>query len=1143
MVRKTADKKAVHQTTNQNAETKTAISKMQAEKMKQGQEWPLGNVYSRPARKAANAAPWKCNFDSAIVFTNNWVAIDKDGDAKTWKWNKATGGYSIDGRGKGGVMISSYNGDTLVKDFLITKNPVSLTAGKAYVVLSQTIQSSAYKEGIKVYYSKSFDTTCDVSNLTEIGHWFDSVAVWKLRNMSFNLAEAGDYYFYIEHYTKDKDQYNLVIDNFEVGMGDFVGKEELKWQSPVLPTSSCALGQENIGFMIKNVGTADLTNFTVKYSIDGNLAVAQTFAGPVKPYETEAFVFDTKADLSSSESDAEFGKKYEVTFLVPDADGKDEEMETAYVTNFKPLAALPYFVSMEADDDGELLMDIDTMLGYAVGEWEYDDLSEAMVPLQPGVPLMTRCMNLKKDVQYRFGYNYMAGFSIFGIFLMTDDYDILYGKVGTPMSEWDTLASYIQPYTQDAAVYEEFYFTVENDDAYAFAVKQRIDSVYPESNGSTIIYDMLVEEVPEHDIKLVAIGSSLARFTPIRHAGAPTFNAIVENRGYSDEPGVKVTVKTGETLVGEVTLGSDLASAEDTLLMINGQLENMVADQEVEIDIKASMTATDANDDNNELEWSFTPTDGLYAFDEEVEYDNGIGHSSYLLGQIYTLQVPDTLINVICGWYDLTEEFETDYEFPVAVEVYTLSNDGSVGKCILSHTFNRQIEGGYQTVNVPARALNAGMYFVCMRQLGDLNYALGYDNVPGGVVYVMDGGEVGYASSYGNMALRIKLGHPDRMVAKDIELLSISKPKETGLFTANEAIEVNYRNNGADAIEVSFKCTIDGVALEAKQVKVSGYGMGKLKFTADLSKGGRHDIVIIATTEGDENVDNNVVKKTVRTIYPTPYQMNFEFCADFAIDGDLTPWKGVDVDGDSTYGVYGATWKNAYAPQSYMAFNVVESGLTTFEARAGGDRVGTVWASGGNKKNDDWLISPKLRMPKTGSTLIFYVNSIIDAYGDAYVEKYEVYVSETDDQVASFKKIGDTRETVPGEWTKVEVDLSDYNDKDAHVAIRCISEDQWIFLIDDIEICNPAGIEQTTDLSAYVKAYPNPVTDIWTVSTYGVEINRVEIYNMLGEMVYHTAGNLKTDGWRLNMSGFKAGLYTARVYTSAGVQTIKVTVL
>ncbi|MDE5606664.1 MAG: T9SS type A sorting domain-containing protein, partial [Bacteroidales bacterium] len=112
-----------------------------------------------------------------------------------------------------------------------------------------------------------------------------------------------------------------------------------------------------------------------------------------------------------------------------------------------------------------------------------------------------------------------------------------------------------------------------------------------------------------------------------------------------------------------------------------------------------------------------------------------------------------------------------------------------------------------------------------------------------------------------------------------------------------------------------------------------------------------------------------------------------------------------------------------------------------------------------------------------------------------------------------------------------------------YVAFHYIAEDQYALMLDDIRVRKPGEAnEQTVDLSRYVKSYPNPVADVWTVTAYGLDINRVEICNMQGGVVFRSAGNLATEAYRIDMSGFTPGLYMARVYTNAGVQVVKVTV-
>ncbi|MDE7150520.1 MAG: choice-of-anchor J domain-containing protein, partial [Bacteroidales bacterium] len=307
-------------------------------------------------------------------------------------------------------------------------------------------------------------------------------------------------------------------------------------------------------------------------------------------------------------------------------------------------------------------------------------------------------------------------------------------------------------------------------------------------------------------------------------------------------------------------------------------------------------------------------------------------------------------------------------------------------------------------------------------------------------------------------------------------------------------------------------------------------------FEADLSRPGTYGILVEAVVAGDENPGNNSARKTVTCIAVDPYVMDFEHCEDFAI-ADLLPWRTEDGDETRTTGMDGYKWPHYGEPMGFMAFNPAEISMSAITPVQEGEKFGLAICAIG-KRNDDWLISPKLKMPAKDASVSYYVRS----YHVAYKETYEVLVSTTDGSRESFVMVGEVR-TATDTWTKNEVDLSAYNDREIYIAFRYTAQDQFFFMIDDIRVAKPTeGTEDLRDLSAYVKSYPNPVSDSWTVTAYGLEINRVEICSLMGEIVYRSPANLGTDTYRVHMEGLMPGMYTARVYTNAGVQVIKVIV-
>lgn len=78
----------------------------------------------------------------------------------------------------------------------------------------------------------------------------------------------------------------------------------------------------------------------------------------------------------------------------------------------------------------------------------------------------------------------------------------------------------------------------------------------------------------------------------------------------------------------------------------------------------------------------------------------------------------------------------------------------------------------------------------------------------------------------------------------------------------------------------------------------------------------------------------------------------------------------------------------------------------------------------------------------------------------------------------------------------------------------------------------PASVESLNN-NVKLTVYPNPTVDMITITAQNV--NKVEIYNILGEKVY-SAANVET----VNLEKFSAGAYILKVYTNEGVATKKI---
>lgn len=190
----------------------------------------------------------------------------------------------------------------------------------------------------------------------------------------------------------------------------------------------------------------------------------------------------------------------------------------------------------------------------------------------------------------------------------------------------------------------------------------------------------------------------------------------------------------------------------------------------------------------------------------------------------------------------------------------------------------------------------------------------------------------------------------------------------------------------------------------------------------------------------------------------TPVTESFERYDPFSYEY-LSPWTLVDGDGALTYGFGGgATFPNNGTPMAYIVFNPTatdwdqEAQQAAFLAPHTGKQYLASFCAY-QKANDDWLISPEL--PGTAQTISFWVKTESSQFG---LENFEVLYSSTDKSTDSFQRIGDVREAPQAEWTEVSVELPEGA---KYFAIRCVSNDKFMFMLDDITYIGAKNYDAT----------------------------------------------------------------------------------
>ncbi|MNV71477.1 hypothetical protein D3C71_1644990 [compost metagenome] len=72
-----------------------------------------------------------------------------------------------------------------------------------------------------------------------------------------------------------------------------------------------------------------------------------------------------------------------------------------------------------------------------------------------------------------------------------------------------------------------------------------------------------------------------------------------------------------------------------------------------------------------------------------------------------------------------------------------------------------------------------------------------------------------------------------------------------------------------------------------------------------------------------------------------------------------------------------------------------------------------------------------------------------------------------------------------------------------------------------------------------VSVYPNPSTGMITVYSGEIQLNGIQVFNALGQVVYELNG-IQTGKQDLNLSNMAKGVYTIRILTEAGTQHVPV---
>jgi len=240
-------------------------------------------------------------------------------------------------------------------------------------------------------------------------------------------------------------------------------------------------------------------------------------------------------------------------------------------------------------------------------------------------------------------------------------------------------------------------------------------------------------------------------------------------------------------------------------------------------------------------------------------------------------------------------------------------------------------------------------------------------------------------------------------------------------------------------------------------------------------------------------------------------------------------WVQHDIDQSASYAIQNTTFTNQNYVGSFIAFNPSATNPPRDESWAPyeGNRYGACFAAilpaqGGSGPNNDWLITPKSDVLTENAIFSAQVQSLTDEYG---LDRYVIHVSTTGTGISDFTKIsvGAYVQAPTGGWTQINYPLAAYAGQQVYIGIQCVSNDSFVFMIDDINI--DVGTAVNSDIAKAVSVYPNPANDFVTVAN--AENANIVIVNMLGEVVANV--NNASSNQNIDISKLANGTYFVKV--------------
>ena len=346
---------------------------------------------------------------------------------------------------------------------------------------------------------------------------------------------------------------------------------------------------------------------------------------------------------------------------------------------------------------------------------------------------------------------------------------------------------------------------------------------------------------------------------------------------------------------------------------------------------------------------------------------------------------------------------------------------------------------------------------------------------------------------------------------------------------------------------VSYDIFRDGEQINSEPITETSF------HDANVIVGTEYTYTVVAVYEepAGESAPSTPVTITYITTGNALFGDDFEEHDNFTLE--MPNWIQYDEDGANTYSINNVDFDNSGEAISYIVFNpsATTPPVTDMVPQSGEKLLCSFASTEG--VNNDWLITPTITIGTT-SVLSFYAKSYSGEYA---LEKFKVLMSQDGEEITDFTLSLHPNSdflVAPTEWTPFYFNLSELTGMTVRFAVQCISEDSFIFMMDNFRIdSTDDGVPNSNDslptLTQLNSNYPNPFNPETTISYSMREAGdvRINIYNIKGQKVktlineYKNIGNHKVvwNGEDESNNRCASGIYLYKMESTNYIKTHK----